>query len=196
MLIMIRVHIAINSLLNVDKLPNMQAGAIEKVNITSNQADVGASLVVGNARRVDDGGPGNECRDLAEIILDHQRTVACSRAWRCASSNRYVLISPAHSMKSRLSATSIASKRRSNSSEEKPYCCSKPRNRSLVRCNASSSMRNSARTADSISGLSGVEPSVVTVICWLMKSVLQVLLCPDCITGLRQRQRTPRVDEA
>src|SRR5438552_869298 len=173
---MIGVRIAINSLLNVDELSNMQARAFEKVNVTSNKANVGAPLVVGNARRVDDGSTGNERRYLVEIVFDHQPTVACSRAWRCVSSNRYVLISPAHSMKSRLSSTSSASKRRSNSSEENPYCCSKPRNRSLVRCNPSSSMRNSVRTADTINGLSGVAASVVTVIRWLMNSVLQVLL--------------------
>lgn len=50
-LVVIGVHVALNTVLSIDKLSEMQEGTVQEVDTTSDEAKVGAALVVGRAER-------------------------------------------------------------------------------------------------------------------------------------------------
>jgi hypothetical protein len=69
-LVVISIHVALNAVLNIDKLAKMQDGAVQEVDIPSDETDVRAPLVIGHARGVDDAGAGDECVYFPEVVFD------------------------------------------------------------------------------------------------------------------------------
>jgi hypothetical protein len=58
-LILVDIHVALYTMLDVNKLAEMQEGAIEKVDVPAYKANVRAALIVGDTGGVDDVGGRN-----------------------------------------------------------------------------------------------------------------------------------------
>jgi hypothetical protein len=69
-LVVIGVHVALNAMLNIDKLSEMQDRTVEPVDAASDEADVRAPLVVGHTGGMDNAGAGDECVYLPEVVFD------------------------------------------------------------------------------------------------------------------------------
>ena len=68
---MVDIHVALYTILDVDKLAQMQKGAIEKVDVTPYKTNVRAALIVGNTGEMHDVSGRKVRCDMPEIIFDH-----------------------------------------------------------------------------------------------------------------------------
>ena len=69
-LVVIGVHVALNTMLNIDKLSEMQHRTVQEVDTAADEADVRAPLVVGHAGGMDDAAAGDKCVYLPEVVFD------------------------------------------------------------------------------------------------------------------------------
>jgi hypothetical protein len=69
-LVVIGIHKTLNTTLNIDKLSKMQDGAVQEIDIPSDETDIRTPLVVGHAGGVNDAGAGDECIYLPEVVFD------------------------------------------------------------------------------------------------------------------------------
>jgi hypothetical protein len=69
-LVVIGIHVALNAMLNIDKLSEMQHRTVQEVDTAADEADVRAPLVIGHAGGMDDAGAGDECVYLPELVFD------------------------------------------------------------------------------------------------------------------------------
>jgi hypothetical protein len=69
-LVVIGVHVTLSTMLNIDKLSEMQHRTVEEVDTATDEADVRTPLVVGHAEGVDNAGAGDECVYLPEVVFD------------------------------------------------------------------------------------------------------------------------------
>jgi hypothetical protein len=69
-LVVLGIHVALNAILNLDKLSEMQHRTVQEVDTATDEADVRTPLVGGHAEGVDDAGAGDECVYLPEVVFD------------------------------------------------------------------------------------------------------------------------------
>jgi hypothetical protein len=69
-LVVIGIHVALDAMLNIDKLSEMQHRTVQEVDTAADEADVRAPLVIGHAGGMDDAGAGDECVYLPEVVFD------------------------------------------------------------------------------------------------------------------------------
>lgn len=86
-LVVIGVHIALATVLNIDKFSQVQQGAIQKVDATATEANAGATFVVGDIEEPHNARTSNEGLYTPEVILDQCKVAFC-RACRCSSRRR------------------------------------------------------------------------------------------------------------
>jgi hypothetical protein len=68
--VVIGIHVALNAMLNIDKLSEMQHRTVQEIDTAADDADVRAPLVIGHAGGMDDAGAGDECVYLPEVVFD------------------------------------------------------------------------------------------------------------------------------
>ena len=69
-LVVIGIHVALNTMLNIDKLSKMQDRTVQEVDAASDEADVGAALVISHAGGMHSVYTADECVCLAEVVFD------------------------------------------------------------------------------------------------------------------------------
>jgi hypothetical protein len=69
-LVVIGIHVALNPVLNIDKLSKMQHGAVQEVDTASDEANVGATLVISHAGGMHGVYAADERVYLPEVIFD------------------------------------------------------------------------------------------------------------------------------
>jgi hypothetical protein len=69
-LVVIGIHVTLNAMLNIDELSKMQEGAVQEVDTASDEAYVGATLVIGHAGGMDSVGTGDERSYLPKVVFD------------------------------------------------------------------------------------------------------------------------------
>jgi hypothetical protein len=63
---MIGIHVALDAMLNIDKLSEMRHGTVQEVDTATDETDVRAPLVVDHAGGMDNVGASDECVYLPE----------------------------------------------------------------------------------------------------------------------------------
>ena len=84
---MIGIHIALAIVLNIDKFSQVQQRAIQEVDATADEANRGATFVVGDIEEPHNARTNNEGLNTLEVVLD-QCSVALCRACRCSARRR------------------------------------------------------------------------------------------------------------
>jgi hypothetical protein len=66
----ISIHVALNAKLNIDKLSQVQDGTVQEVDTASDEADVGATLVISDAGGMHSVYTADECVYLSDVVFD------------------------------------------------------------------------------------------------------------------------------
>jgi sporulation protein YlmC with PRC-barrel domain len=69
-LVVIGIRVALSAVLNIDKLSKMQDGAVQEVDIPSDETDVGAAFVIGHTGGMDSARARDEGVYLPEVVFD------------------------------------------------------------------------------------------------------------------------------
>jgi hypothetical protein len=69
-LVVIGIHVALNPVLNIDKLSKMQDRTVQEADTASDEADVGATLVISHAGGMHSVYTADERVYLSEVVFD------------------------------------------------------------------------------------------------------------------------------